>query len=122
MKIYLVLMIGCSVFMALATLFSVQMMTYLQILTPSNLIGKVISCVMCLCIFSNPLGQLAFGFVFEKIGANLYLPFYLAPFIMMSAAIVTRRIFNGIEELIEKNTREAVSCENLGFSPIKELN
>lgn len=100
MQIYIVLTIGFGVFMVLASLFSVQMMTYLQIMTPKNLIGKVISCVMCLCMCSNPLGQLAYGFIFEKIGSYLYLILYIAPLLMIGISIMTRHIFCRVEHLI----------------------
>jgi hypothetical protein len=51
------------------------MITYLQILTPKDLIGKVISCFICVAMCTNPLGQFIYGIVFEKTGSSTYLPF-----------------------------------------------
>ena len=48
MEIYIVLLMGCSLMLVLSTLIQIQVMTYLQILTPKELTGKVISCVMCI--------------------------------------------------------------------------
>lgn len=31
-------------------------------------IGKVISCIICICMCSNPIGQFIYGIIFEHIG------------------------------------------------------
>lgn len=105
MQIYIVLVIGCGLFMVLATLFSIQMMTCLQMIAPPSLIGKVISCVMCLCMCSSPLGQLIYGVLFEKIGSGIYLPFYIAAIIMITISLVTRHVFYGADRLMEQKCR-----------------
>lgn len=110
-QIYSILTVSSGAFMLLASLFSVQMMTYLQLMTPQNLTGKVISCVMCLCMCSSPLGQLAYGFIFEKAGDILYLPFYIAPLIMIGISIMTRHVFCGVEQLIEQDNKEVTAIE-----------
>lgn len=68
MGIFGVLTISCSLLMVLSTLFQIQMMSYVQILTPDDLIGKVISCIICICMCSNPIGQFIYGIIFEHIG------------------------------------------------------
>jgi predicted MFS family arabinose efflux permease len=98
MEIYIVLLMGCSLMLVLSTLFQIQVMTYLQILTPKELTGKVISCVMCVCMCTNPLGQFLYGIVFDKIGSSTYLPFYMAALIMIGISICTRRMFYGMDQ------------------------
>ncbi|WP_312441535.1 MFS transporter [Lacrimispora sp.] len=100
MEIYIVMLMGCALMLTLSTLFQIQIMTYLQILTPIELTGKVISCVMCVCICTNPLGQFIYGIVFEKIGSSTYLPFYMAALIMMGISVFTRRIFYRMDHLL----------------------
>ena len=100
MAIYVVLVIGCSILMILSTLFQIQMMSYVQILTPSAMIGKVISCVICVCMCSNPIGQFLYGFVFEHIGDYSYLPFYFAAFIIICISVGTRNLFCKIDSEI----------------------
>lgn len=106
MAVYVVLVIGCSVLMILASLFQVQMMSYIQILTPNDLIGKVVSCVICVCMCSSPIGQFIYGFVFEHIGRYTYLPFYIASLITIMLGIFSfgfyRKIEIEIEQRIEK--------------------
>ncbi len=98
MEVYIVLLMGCSLMLVLSTLFQIQVMTYLQILTPKELTGKVISCVMCICMCTNPLGQFLYGFVFEKIGSSTYLPFYMAALIMLGISVFTRPMFYGMDQ------------------------
>ena len=80
------------------------MMTYLQLLTPKDLSGKIISCFMCVVMCTIPLGQFIYGFVFEHIGSSKYIPFYVAGFIMIGISVLTRRIFYGIDNLVEQQT------------------
>jgi MFS family permease len=102
MGVYLVLTVGGGLLVALSTLFQIQIMTYIGILTPKALIGKVISCAICVCMCTNPLGQFIYGFVFEHIGRRAYLPFYAAALIMLGISVFTRRIFDGIDRLTAK--------------------
>ena len=106
MEIYIALVIGSALLVALSTVFQIQVMTYLQILTPENLIGKVVACFICICMCTNPLGQFIYGIVFEKIGSSVYLPFYAAALIMIGITFFTRRLFSGIDPLTEQHTKE----------------
>jgi len=102
--IYIILIIGCGLLLTLHTLFQIQMMTYLQLLTPKDLIGKVVSVFMCVAMCTIPLGQFIYGIVFEHIGSRIYIPFYVAGFIMIGISVLTRRIFDGIDSLVEQQT------------------
>jgi MFS family permease len=100
--IYITIVAGFGLLMVLSTLFQIQLMTYIQILTPKDLIGKVISCVICICMCTNPIGQLVYGIVFEHIGNSTYLPFYVAALIMISIGAFTRQIFYGIDRQMKE--------------------
>ena len=99
MAIYIILAVGSGLLVALSTVFQIQIMTCIQMLTPKELIGKVISCVICMCMCTMPLGQFVYGIVFENTGSYTYLPFYAAALIVTGIAIFTRRIFYGIDRL-----------------------
>lgn len=101
MTIYIILTVGCCILMILSSLCQVQVMSYIQILTPNDLLGKVISCVICVCMCSAPIGQFLYGIVFEHIGKHTYLPFYIAAAIVVGISIVTRRIFYEIDDEIK---------------------
>jgi hypothetical protein len=49
---------------------------------------------------TTPLGQLIYGFLFEKAGGGAYLPFYAAALAMTGISILTRRIFYGLDRLV----------------------
>ena len=105
MNVYLILVLGCGILTALATLFQIQFMTSLQIVTPSDLIGKVIACVICIAMCTTPLGQFIYGFVFEHIGSLSFLPFYIASVIMIGLSVCTRHIFSEIDHAIEDHVK-----------------
>lgn len=100
--IYIVMVVGFGLLVALSTVFQIQLMTWIQVLTPKNLIGKVISCIICINMCANPIGQLIYGFIFEHIGNFTYLPFYIAPIIMGCISIFTRPMFGRIDKQIRE--------------------
>jgi hypothetical protein len=57
--------------MVLSTLFSVQMMAFVQSQTPGELVGKVISCLLALSMCAQPIGQAMYGVLFEQCPAWL---------------------------------------------------
>jgi MFS family permease len=104
MAVYVVLIIGGGLLVALSTVFQIQIMTHFQRLTPTNLIGKVISCVLCVCLCTNPIGQFVYGFVFENIRHSIYIPFYVAAILMMGVSIFTRSMFRTINNQTKERT------------------
>ena len=101
--IYIILVAGCTILLVMETLFTVQIMSYVQTLTPNNLIGKITSCVICLCMCTNPVGQFIYGAVFEITKNCMYLPFYGAALIMIIICIFSRSVFNYANHIIKNN-------------------
>ena len=93
---YIIMILGCCLMLIFLTVFTVQLMSYIQIITPHNLIGKVISCVICICMCTNPIGQFIYGIVYDNIGSNIYIPFYVASLLMIIISIFSRHIFHYI--------------------------
>ncbi|MCD8263538.1 MAG: MFS transporter [Tannerellaceae bacterium] len=100
MFIYVVLIAGAGLLVALSTLFQIQLMSYIQLLTPKELVGKVISFVICICMCLLPVGQFIYDFVFEMTGHAAYIPFYVAGATMLAVTLFTRPVFAGIETSI----------------------
>lgn len=69
---YFVISASCFFLMCVATMVTVQMLTFIQGETPTQLTGKVLSCVMALSMFAQPLGQAIYGFLFDVFGAAPY--------------------------------------------------
>lgn len=101
--IYVVLALGCSVLMVLSTLFQVQMMAFVQMLTPQPLIGKVISCIICICMCANPIGQFVYGQIFEQITDGAWLPFVVAATLAIVVGIASRSVFMRVEQALQES-------------------
>lgn len=97
---YVVIMISCFVMMFLATLFSIQLMAYLQMIVPANLIGKVISCAMCIGMCASPIGQVIYGGLFEGMRDVIYMVFFAATAVVVVLALSLKKSFVEIEKII----------------------
>ena len=101
--VYIIFIICCGLLLTIHTIFQIQMMTYLQMLTPKDFVGKVISCFMCVVMCTIPLGQAIYGFAFEHIGENIEVLFYAAGFVMIGISLLTRPVFSSIDSQMEKH-------------------
>lgn len=99
---YIIIMISCFIMMFLATLFSVQIMSYLQMIVPSELLGKVISCAMCVGMCATPLGQAVYGTLFEVMERNVYIVFFIAAILIIGLALIMKKSFVRLAEVVEK--------------------
>lgn len=85
MIIYYVIIICCFFMVTLSSLFSIVMISYLQMLTPEHMLGKATSCVMCICMCSQPIGQAVYGLLIEHLKNQM-------EFIFLAAFIITTLI------------------------------
>ncbi len=69
---YLVITLCSFVMMALATMFSVMMLAYVQAITPMEIIGKVISCAITFSMCAQPVGQALYGWLFDALPGQHY--------------------------------------------------
>lgn len=98
---YIIIMVSCFVMMFLATLFSIQLMSYLQIIVPADMIGKVISCAMCIGMCASPVGQAIYGGLFEGMQGHIYVIFFAAAVLTVALAFGLKKAF--VEQsIIEK--------------------
>lgn len=88
----------CALMVAAATIFMIQMLSYVQRETPENLIGKVISCVLTLSMCAQPIGQAVYGFLIESGQNRIYLLFWGAAIINLLIAVFARTVFTSAEE------------------------
>ena len=100
MTAYLIIMACCFVMMLFATLFSIQLMSYLQMIVPGDLIGKVISCAMCIGMCATPLGQAIYGALFEAMGSKIYLVFFAVTLLMCLFSLALKNTFVKLEKII----------------------
>ncbi|MDD6232592.1 MAG: MFS transporter [Frisingicoccus sp.] len=99
---YGILMVSCFVMMSLATLFSIQIMSYLQMIVSSDLIGKVISCAMCIGMCATPVGQAIYGGLFEILKGKVFGVFFIVTVLIVLLAFAMKKPFAGLAECIDK--------------------
>lgn len=90
---YIVITVCCFVIMVFSTIFTVQMMAFIQAETPQNLIGKVIAVVLTVSMCAQPLGNALYGVLFEICKDFEYIVVLFAGVVSLLIAIGTRNIF-----------------------------
>lgn len=101
MTVYFIIIICCFIMVTISSLFSIQILSYLQMLTPEHMLGKVISCAMCICMCAQPVGQAFYGVLIENLKDSIPLPFIAAFAITTLIALGSRNLFKEIDELIK---------------------
>lgn len=62
---YIIMTVCCFIIMVCSTMFTVQMMSFVQAETPQRLIGKVIAVILTVAMCAQPLGNAFYGVMFE---------------------------------------------------------
>ncbi len=90
---YLVISICCFVLMILATMFTIQMMSFIQTQTPQQLIGKVISVSLTISMCAQPLGNAMYGILFDVCKGFEYVVILFAGIISLLISLKSIKIF-----------------------------
>lgn len=90
---YIVITVCCFAIMVFSTIFTVQMMTFIQTETPQNLIGKVIAVILTVSMCAQPLGNALYGVLFEICKGFEYAVVLFSGVVSFMIAISTRNIF-----------------------------
>lgn len=106
-----VLLLGCEPLVAYAVLaaclvvamtgaqaFTIQMISYVQLTTPDDLIGKVISLVVAACMCATPVGQLVWGVLLDAFRAQVGVLALVAGGLSLLLAAAVRVTFRGIAD------------------------
>lgn len=96
---YLVMTVCCFLIMVCSTIFTVQMMSFVQAGTPSELIGKVIALMLSVSMCANPLGSVLYGVMFEICTGYEYVVVFFAGIVSFVIALYARNIFETEERL-----------------------
>ncbi len=90
---YIVITVCCFAIMVCSTIFTVQMMSFIQTETPQNLIGKVIAVILTVSMCAQPLGNALYGVLFEICKGFEYAVVLFSGVVSLMIAISTRNIF-----------------------------
>jgi len=90
---FVVLIASDFIFTVVILLYMIATLTYIQKITPEELIGKVMALFSALPFFSSGLGYLLFGMLFEEFYAVPWIIVFVAVVICMSVPLLWRRDF-----------------------------
>ncbi|PFF88295.1 MFS transporter [Bacillus cereus] len=90
-----ILFILSSILIAMImTIVSIYVITVVQKKTPNENLGKVMAIITAVSQCMAPIGQVVYGFMFEKFSMKIYLPILAVSFIMILIAVVTKKILS----------------------------
>ncbi len=90
---YLVLTLCCFFIMACSTIFTIQMMSFIQTETPQQMIGKVIAVILTVSMCAQPLGNALYGILFDICKGFEALVVLFSGVVSLIIAISARKIF-----------------------------
>lgn len=90
---YIVITACCFVIMVFSTIFTVQMLSFIQTETPQNLIGKVIAVILTISMCAQPLGNALYGVLFEFCKGFEYAVVLFSGVVSLVIAVGTRNLF-----------------------------
>lgn len=91
---YGIIVASCFIMMVLSSIFSIELMAYVQMITPNELIGKVMSLVMCICLSAQPIGQAVYGMLFELVPNRIGVLFILSTVICLIISVYSKKVFS----------------------------
>lgn len=93
MAVYMTIIVCCFVIMVISTIFTVQVMSFVQTETPQNLIGKVIAVIMTGAMCAQPLGNAMYGFLFELCAGREAVVVLFAGIVSLVIAVRAGKVF-----------------------------
>lgn len=89
---YAVLAVAGLLIMAFASIYTIQILSYMQITVPQDIVGKVIAWVIAASTCAQPIGQMLYGFLFDKLGKGAWGIFAVAAIAGILIAVCTKKI------------------------------
>lgn len=89
---YGVIAISGMVIMAFSSLYTIQIMSYIQQVTPGTIIGKVIAWVIAITTCAQPIGQVVYGIIFEQFQTVLWIVILIAAGLAAVIAVYNKQI------------------------------
>lgn len=88
----------CFGAMCASTMFSVAMLTVVQQQTPPQLLGKIMAAIMAVSGCSHPIGQAAYGFLFDVFARMPYAVMIGAAALAFAISLYSRKVFVKLSE------------------------
>ncbi|MBP1561060.1 MAG: MFS transporter [Oscillospiraceae bacterium] len=88
----------CFAAMCASTMFSVAMLTVVQQQTPPQLLGKIMAAIMAVSGCSHPIGQAAYGLLFDVLADMPYAVMIGSTALAFAVSLYSRRVFAKLSE------------------------
>lgn len=95
---YIIIIISCFFMMIASTIFSIEMLAYCQLITPTNLIGKVMAIGMFLVMCATPIGQALYGWLIDVLSDKIYIVFFASAVVSSIIAFFAKCSLDKLEE------------------------
>ncbi|MBO3443895.1 MFS transporter [Clostridium sp. CCUG 7971] len=96
---YVVVTACCFLIMAVSTLFSIQVLTFIQSETPTHLTGKVISFCLAMTMCATPIGQIIYGYLFEALKNDTHIIIFVTTLFSGVIALMSKKIFSSLKKV-----------------------
>jgi len=93
---YVIITFSSALVMLTTQIVTIQILAFIQLETPRELVGKIIAVAMALILASYPVGQLLFGVLLERFYAMPWIVIFVAVFMAGIIATYSRRHFGKI--------------------------
>lgn len=88
---YGVLAAAGLVIMSLSAIYTIQIMSYIQMTVPHHMVGKVIAWIIAVSTCVQPVGQVLYGVLFDEMAKNVYIIFGAATICSVLIALGSRK-------------------------------
>ena len=99
-----IIVISIMLIMITATLLMVRFFGYVQVVTPEGIMGKVISIITVLTMWTHPVGIFVYGVMFERFQDAPWAVIFLAAAVSLGIALYAARHFRRMDCLKEGET------------------
>lgn len=101
---YVALIISFFLIQIAACVFSVFALSIIQLLTPENMIGKVMAYTATFSLCAQPLGQIIYGLLFDKFSSMIYVVLIPTGLILCVIGFKSKRFFRNVENQLNSTT------------------
>lgn len=93
---YAIITLSCFLLIFISSMVTIELMSCVQIITPTNLVGKVMSFVVCITYIAQPIGQGIYGVLIEYFPHHICYMFFGATAICVAVTLASSKIFKSI--------------------------
>jgi len=105
---YIIITLSGTLIMMTTQIVVIQILAFIQLETPKELVGKILAIAMSLMLGSYPVGQFLFGVLLERFAALPWLVMFIAVFMSGIIAAYSRKHFRKIAaNVLKKQGRTA---------------